>query len=200
MDITEILGLAASISLLSGWRLYLCLFVTGVSIKVGWLHPPQNLSSLMILANEWVIGAAGLASLAEFFADKIMWLDTLWDGVHSFIRPLGGAMLALMLIDAHDPIWQVVSFILGGGGALLTHSAKLGTRAVINASPEPFSNIAVSSGEDIVTGGLLVLVINNPGIAALIAIMIVGIAFYAIIAVRRMLKRLFAAPAISHIS
>ncbi len=191
MGIVEILGVAGSVSLLAGWRMYLCVFATGLAMRFGWIAPPEHLASLAVLSNYWVLGASGTAMVAEFFADKIAWLDTIWDAVHTAIRPIGGALLALALVDASDPSWQVITLLLGGGGALMSHTAKAGTRAIVNASPEPFSNIAVSTGEDVATGGLLFIVLANPEIAIVIAVGLLILAIYAIFAVRRMLKRIF---------
>jgi Domain of unknown function (DUF4126) len=191
MGIVEILGVAGSVSLLAGWRMYLCVFATGLAMRFGWIAPPEHLASLAVLSNYWVLGASGTAMIAEFFADKIAWLDTIWDAVHTAIRPIGGALLALALVDASDPSWQVITLLLGGGGALMSHTAKAGTRAIVNASPEPFSNIAVSTGEDVAAGGLLFTVLANPGIAIVIAVGLLILAIYAIFTVRRMLKRIF---------
>jgi Domain of unknown function (DUF4126) len=195
VGIIEILGVAGSVSLLAGWRMYLCIFATGLAMKFGWINAPDHLTSLSVLANNWVLGAAGFGLIAEFFADKVAWLDSLWDGVHTVIRPIGGALLALALVDASDPTWQVITLLLGGGATLASHAAKAGTRAVVNASPEPFSNIAVSTGEDVVTSGLLLLVLANPAIAIIIAIGLFALTIYALIAVRRIVKRLFGADA-----
>ena len=191
MGITEILGVAASVSLLAGWRIYLCVFATGLAIRMGWIAAPEHLPSLAVLASNWVIGAAGIGMIAEFFADKIAWLDSLWDAVHTAIRPVGGALLALALVDASDPKWQVVTLLLGGGAALVSHTAKAGTRAVVNASPEPFSNIAVSTGEDVATGGLLFLALTKPVTAIFVAITVAAAAIAALVIVRRVLKKLF---------
>ena len=195
MGIVEIMGIAGSVSLLAGWRLYLCAFVIGLAMRFGWVEAPQHLASLGVLSNNWVLAVSATGMVAEFFADKIAWLDSLWDTVHTAIRPVGGALLALALVDASDPTWQVITLLLGGGASLLSHGAKAGTRAVVNASPEPFSNIAVSTGEDIVTGGLLALVIANPGAAIVVALLLTGAALFAILIVRRILKRLFASEA-----
>lgn len=192
MGIVEILGVAGSVSLLAGWRIYLCVFATGLAMRLGWIDAPQHLASLDVLANNWVLAISGIGLVAEFFADKIAWLDSMWDAVHTAIRPVGGAVLALALVDASDPVWQVVTLLLGGSAALMSHSAKAGTRAVVNASPEPFSNIAVSTGEDVVTGGLLALAIANPEAAVMIALLLAAAAIYALIIVRRVLNRLFA--------
>ncbi len=167
MGIIELLGLAGSVSLISGWRLYLTVFVTGLAMRLQWISVPENLQILDALANPWVLGISALGAIAEFFADKILWLDSIWDTIHTAIRPLGGALLALAVVDASDPVWQVVVFLLGGGAALMSHGAKAGARALVNTSPEPVSNAVVSTGEDIATGGLLFLAFANP-IAALI--------------------------------
>lgn len=189
--IVEILGIAASVSLLAGWRLYLCVLATGIAMRTGYVPLPSHLASLDVLANPWVMGIAGVAALTEFFADKIAWLDSLWDTVHTAIRPLGGAMLALAIVDPQDPATQVIAFLLGGGGALLAHGGKAGARAVVNASPEPFSNIAVSSVEDVASAGLLALAYTHPAVAGGIAAMLVLLAVLLLLVARRVLRRLF---------
>ncbi|MEH6716018.1 DUF4126 domain-containing protein [Parasphingorhabdus flavimaris] len=167
MGIVELLGLAGSVSLIAGWRLYLTVFVTGLAMRLQWISLPENLQMLDALANPWILAISALGALAEFFADKILWLDSVWDTIHTAVRPLGGALLALAVVDASDPAWQVAVFLLGGGAALMSHGAKAGARALVNTSPEPVSNAVVSTGEDIATGGLLFLAFANP-IAALI--------------------------------
>ncbi|WCM30005.1 DUF4126 domain-containing protein [Sphingomonas sp. QA11] len=188
MGAAEILGVAASVSLLSGWRLYLCVFATGIAMHTGWIALPAHFHQLDILANPWVIGVAGVAALAEFLADKVMWIDSDWDAVHTLIRPVGGALLALAIVDPNDPAWQVIALILGGGASLLTHSAKAGTRALVNASPEPVSNVLVSTTEDVATGGLLLLALANPFIAIGVAVLLLAGAITALLALRRLLR------------
>ena len=188
MGLAEILGVAGSISLLSGWRLYLTILATGVAMHFGWLPLPEHLQALQILANPWVMGVAAIGTIAEFLADKIAWVDSIWDSVHSIVRPLGGALLALALVDSADPAWQVIAFILGGGGALISHSAKATTRAVVNISPEPYSNAAVSTGEDVATTGLLALVIAFPAVAIVIALLLLIAAVLVIIALRKLIR------------
>ena len=190
MGILEILGVAGSLSLLAGWRLYLTILATGIAMYFGWLPLPEHLKALQILANPWVLGVAAIGTLAEFLADKVAWVDSAWDAVHGIIRPLGGALLALALVDASDPAWQVVAFLLGGGGALLSHGAKATTRAVVNISPEPFSNAAVSTGEDVATTGLLALAIAYPALAVVIAILLAAAAVVVIVALRRLLRNI----------
>nr|WP_033075390.1 DUF4126 domain-containing protein [Sphingopyxis sp. MWB1] len=188
MGIAEILGVAGSLSLLAGWRLYLTIFATGVAMHFGWLPLPDHLQSLQILANPWIIAVAAAGTTAEFLADKIAWVDTAWDSIHSLIRPLGGALLALALVDASDPVWQVVVFLLGGGGALLSHGAKAMTRTAVNMSPEPYSNAAVSTGEDVATGGLLALAIAFPPLAILIAIFLMAAAVAVLWTLQKVLR------------
>ena len=186
----ETTALASSVSLLAGWRLYLVTFAVGLAMKFGWVALPQQLHALDVLANNWVIGIAALGTVAEFFADKIAWVDSLWDAIHSVVRPVGGALLSMAIIDGGDPAWQVGSFLLGGGAALLAHAGKAGARALVNASPEPFSNVIVSTGEDIATAGLLGLAIANPIAAALIALILVILSLWLVLSARRLLKRL----------
>jgi Domain of unknown function (DUF4126) len=192
MTPVELLALAASTSLLAGWRLYLVTFVTGVAMRWGWIDLPDKLAALDVLANPWVIVLAGAAAVFEFFADKIAFIDSLWDGIHSVIRPLGGALLALAIVDAGDPVWQVASFLLGGGAAFVSSAGKAGARTLVNASPEPFSNIAVSAGEDVATVGLLALAIANPIAAALIALLLVLLSLWLVLTARRALKSVVA--------
>lgn len=188
MGILEILGVAGSLSLLAGWRLYLTILVTGIAMHFGWLPLPEHLKALQILANPWVLGVAAIGTLAEFLADKVAWVDSIWDGVHGIVRPLGGALLALALVDSSNPAWQVVAFLLGGGGALLSHGAKATTRAVVNVSPEPYSNAVVSTGEDVATGGLLALAIAYPPLAMGIAVLLAVAAVIVIVVLRRLLR------------
>ena len=190
MTLIELIALAASTSLLAGWRLYLVTLVTGIAMKFGWIDLPDSLQALDVIANNWVIGIAGVGTIAEFFADKVAWVDSAWDAIHSFVRPLGGALLSLAIIDAGDPAWQVASFLLGGGAAFVAHAGKAGARTMVNASPEPFSNIAVSTAEDVVTGGLLALAIANPIAAALIAAILVVLSLWLVLAARRLLRHM----------
>ena len=190
MTPVELIALAASTSLLAGWRLYLVTFVTGWAMRLGWIDLPDKLAALDVLANPWVLVISGAAALFEFFADKIAFVDSLWDGIHSFIRPLGGALLALAIVDPGDPAWQVGAFLLGGGAAFLSSSGKAATRVMVNTSPEPVSNMVVSTGEDIAAAGLLALAIANPIAAALIALILVLASLWLVFAARRLVRRL----------
>ena len=188
MSPVQLVALAASTSLLAGWRLYLVTLVTGLAMKFGWIALPAQLHQLDILTSNWVLAAAAVGTFAEFFADKIAWVDSAWDAVHSFIRPLGGALLSMAIIDSGNPTWQVVSFLLGGGAAFIAHAGKAGARTLVNASPEPFSNIVVSTAEDVTTGGLLALAIANPIAAALVAACLVVLSLWLVVAARRAIR------------
>jgi hypothetical protein len=190
MSAVQLIALASTVSLLAGWRLYLVTFAVGLAMKFGWVPLPHQLHALDVLANNWVLGIAAVGTLAEFFADKVPWVDSLWDGIHSFIRPIGGALLSMAIVDGGDPAWQVGSFLLGGGAAFLAHAGKAGARTLVNASPEPFSNVVVSTGEDVATVGLLGLAIANPVASALVALILVLLSIWLMLAARRMLKRL----------
>ena len=191
LSIVEILGIAGSVSLLAGWRMYLVVLATGIAMRTGAVPLPEHLAALDVLANPWVIGAAGLGALCEFFADKVMWLDSLWDSVHTFIRPIGGALLALAIVDPGDPAMQVVAFLLGGGGALLAHGGKAGVRAAVNTSPEPVSNAVLSSAEDVATVGLLWFVYEYPWVAAGVFAVLLALTVLLVAMVRKVFKALF---------
>ena len=152
---------------------------------------PDHLQSLDVLANPWVMGIAAIAAIAEFFADKVMWLDSAWDAIHTFVRPIGGALLALAIIDPADPATQVVAFLLGGGAALTAHAGKAGARGVVNASPEPVSNVAVSTVEDVATVGLLYLAYEYPVIAGAIALVLLALTVWLLWLARRFVRGLF---------
>lgn len=191
MGIMEVIGIAGSVSLLAGWRLYLCIFATGLAMRYDVLPLPEHLASLGVLENPWIMAIAALAALAEFFADKVMWLDSLWDSVHTFIRPVGGALLALAIVDPGDPATQVIAFLLGGSATLAAHAGKAGSRAVANASPEPFSNMVVSTTEDVATLGLLWLAYEYPYAAGAIALVLLALTVWLLLVTRRMVRALF---------
>ena len=192
MGPVELIGLAGSVSLLAGWRLYMVVAATGLAMRFDWIALPENLAAFDALASPWVIGAAALAALVEFFADKILWLDSAWDTLHTLIRPVGGALLALAIVDAGDPVWQIVAFILGGGAALVGHGAKASTRAIVNTSPEPVSNAVVSTGEDVAAGGLLLLAFANPVAALVVAGVLAALSVWLLLIGVRLWRRMVA--------
>lgn len=155
MELLEQLGVALGFATLAGINLYLTTFVAGLAIRFDWLALASKYEQVEVLADPWIIGVAGALFALEFFADKIPWIDSTWDVVHTFIRPIGGVFLALAALGQLDPTMSVIAGLLAGGTALTTHLAKAGGRMFINLSPEPVSNIAASSAEDgLVLGGL----------------------------------------------
>lgn len=145
MDILQSVALASGMAWASGMRLYAVLFSAGMLGRLGYLQLP---SALHVLENPWVLGVSGSLLLVEFLSDKIPVVDSLWDSVQTFIRIPAGALLAALAMGEHDPAFAVVAGLLGGTLAAGTHAMKAGSRALINTSPEPFTNIGVSLGED----------------------------------------------------
>ncbi len=156
MDLISNLALAGGLSWASGLRLYLTVFAVGMLAKFGYIPLPDSLS---ILANPIVLSVAGALSVIEFLADKIPYVDSAWDSIQTFIRIPAGALLAMGAINTSDPMIATVAALLGGSLAGATHATKAGSRALINTSPEPVSNIATSFGEEglLLGGGWLAL-------------------------------------------
>ena len=155
MEILEQLGVALGFATLAGINLYLTTFIAGLAIRFDWLALADKYEQLGILADPWIIGVSGTLFFIEFFADKIPWVDSTWDVVHTLVRPIGGVLLALAALGELDPSISVIAGLLAGGTSLTTHLAKAGGRMFINLSPEPVSNIAASTAEDgLVLGGL----------------------------------------------
>jgi hypothetical protein len=159
LDLAGLLALAAGLGWASGLRLYTTLFVVGVAGRLGWIVLPPGLH---LLEHPWVLGAAGAMLIVEFFADKIPLLDSVWDTVHTFIRIPAGAALAAMVFGGQGVEWQTAMALLGGTLAAGTHFTKAGARAMINTSPEPFTNVAASFGEDVVVLTGLWLMFAHP--------------------------------------
>jgi hypothetical protein len=152
VDAIHAIAMAAGLAWASGLRLYAVLFFAGLLARLGYLDLPENLH---VLTHWAVIAASGFMFVIEFFADKIPALDSVWDALNTFVRIPAGALLAAMTLGTHDPAWMLAGALLGGTLAAGSHFTKAGSRALINTSPEPFSNIAVSTGEDaLVLGGL----------------------------------------------
>ena len=153
------LAMSAAMAWGAGLRLYLVVFVVGMLGKFGYVPLPDTLKLLM---NPLVLGAAGFMAFIEFFADKIPWLDSAWDAVHTFLRiPAGAALAAGMLGDSGEGV-AMAAALIGGTLTAGTHFGKAGTRAVANTSPEPFSNIGLSLAEDTLVAGGLALAVANP--------------------------------------
>lgn len=171
-DTAQLVALAVVLGFASGIRLYAVLLIVGLVGFAGWVELPPG---LQVLSHPWVLGATGVMFLAEFFADKLPAVDSLWDAVHTFIRIPAGAALAASVFGfgPGDAAWATVMAIVGGSLAATSHFTKAGSRAAVNTSPEPFSNIAVSTAEDLLVGGLLALVLAYPLVAAAVVLVLV---------------------------
>lgn len=171
METLALLGSASGLGLVSGIRLYSTVLAVGLGIKLGWIDLDPQLRRLEILANPYILSTAGFVYLIEFFADKVPLIDTLWDAVHTFIRPIGAALVGAAAFGEVDPLAGVLTLLLCGGVGLSGHSSKAVTRVLVNHSPEPFTNIGLSLFEDgLVVGGVW-LAIEYP----ILTLIIVGI-------------------------
>lgn len=153
------LAIAAALAWGSGLRAYLVLFAVGLAGVLGWIELPEH---LRLLEHPLVLGAAGFMSAVEFFADKLPWLDSAWDAVHSFIRIPAGAALAAAVFGDSGAAVATAAAILGGTLTAGVHFAKAGTRAAINTSPEPFTNWGASLAEDAMVPFGLYLSVAHP--------------------------------------
>src|SRR5262252_1929795 len=138
MDQLNLLAAALGLAALAGINLYLTVFATGLAIHFHWITLSPAYQSLDILGNPWIIAVAGILYFLEFFADKIPWVDSIWDAVHTVIRPIGGAFLGIQVLGHPDPVFAVIVGLLAGGTTLVAHTAKATTRLTANTSPEPF--------------------------------------------------------------
>jgi len=171
MDWLGTWGVAMGAAWLSGIRLYASVLTLGLLQRFGFAHLPGD---LRVLGDWWVIAAAALLLCVEFVADKIPAVDSAWDAVHTFIRVPAGAVLAAAAFGHFDSRVRLLAFLLGGGVALASHTTKAAARLAVNASPEPFSNIALSTAEDAGSVGLSLLAAFHPVVMlALVAVLVV---------------------------
>jgi hypothetical protein len=178
MDVLQTLAVALGLAALSGYSLYLTVFLTGLAVHFDWIHLAPQYASLHVLADPAIIIVSGILFVIEFFVDKIPWLDSLWDAIHTFIRPVGGALLAIQTLGHPGPVFNVIIGLIGGAVTFTSHSVKTGTRLVVNQSPEPFSNVAVSLGENLLVGAMFALLWSHPLIALGILLVLFSVAFY----------------------
>ncbi len=159
LDTTQLFALAAALGWASGLRLYAVVFLTGLAGTLGWVDLPQG---LRVLQQPLLLGASGLMLCVEFFADKIPGLDSLWDTVQTFIRIPAGALLAAGVFGGDQASWVLIAALMGGTLAATSHIAKASTRAAVNTSPEPFSNIGLSLLDDAAVPAMLWLAWAHP--------------------------------------
>jgi len=169
MDLLVTLGRTLGFALTSGVNLYATVAMLGLAARYHWVALPPQYDAF---ANEWVIGGALVLYAVEFVADKIPWIDSLWDSVHTVIRPLGGALIAVTTLGDRSPSVEALVAILGGTVAAGSHLTKASARVAANASPEPFTNWTLSLVEDIFVVGLGMLALKYPLAAFAIALLI----------------------------
>ena len=172
----DVIGRTLGFAFAAGINLYATVAIIGLAAHYRWVDlPPQY----AVFDNPWIIGGAIVLYVVEFVADKIPWVDSIWDAIHTLIRPAGGALIAVASMGHAQPLVQAIVAIAGALLATSTHAAKAGTRAVANTSPEPFTNWVLSLAEDGFVLGLGLLALAHPLIAAVVvvvslAIMIAG--------------------------
>jgi hypothetical protein len=171
MDLLGSIGRTLGFSFAAGLNLYATVAILGLASRFGWVALPDQ---YRVFDNNWIIGIALTLYVIEFFADKIPWLDSAWDAVHTFIRPVGGAAIAVATLGHASPATETLVALLGGALATSTHLSKTGTRVLANASPEPFTNWMLSLGEDAFVVGLSGLARAHPAAAAIVVLVCVG--------------------------
>ncbi len=196
LDLPALVALAAALGWASGMRLYAVIFLTGAAGYMGWVPLPPG---LQVLQNPLVLGVGFLMGVVEFVADKIPGVDTLWDTVHTFIRVPAGAALAYGALNGafgvDSATWSAIAALAGGTLAATAHAAKATTRAAVNTSPEPFSNIGLSLLGDAAVPGLLWLAVEHPlwfwpvlAVAVVLALVLIVVLFKFL---RALLRRVF---------
>lgn len=187
MDTLVFLGRTLGFSVAAGVNLYATVALIGLAARFGWVSLPPEYA---VFDNNWVIGLALVLYAVEFVADKVPWVDTLWDTIHTFIRPLGGAAVAVAALGDASPGMTTLVALLGGTVAAGAHATKAGTRIVVNTSPEPLSNWILSLAEDGFVVALGLLALKYP-LAALVvsSVVVVGILMLAAVLVRAFRRR-----------
>lgn len=189
MDVLVTLGRTLGFSLAAGVNLYATIALVGLAARYEWVSLPEQFA---VFDNPWVIGAACVLYAVEFFADKIPWVDTLWDSVHTFIRPVGGALIAVAALGEASPGVEAFVALLGGTVAAGSHATKAGTRVVANASPEPVSNWILSFLGDGFVLAIALITLQYPLVALGVS---VGILIAMVLVARWVWRKLTAAPA-----
>jgi len=194
VDVLTSLGRTMGFSFAAGINLYATVAILGLASRYGWVAlPPQY----QVFDNNWIIGGALALYVIEFVADKIPWVDSAWDAVHTVIRPVGGALIAVATLGEQSTAMQTVVALFGGALAASTHFSKAGTRVMANASPEPFTNWILSIGEDAFVVGLGVLALKYPAAAAIVVIVCVAVIVSFAAVIVKLVRRRFAPVASS---
>ncbi len=162
MEVLETLSVALGLATLAGINLYLVVLLAGLAIRYDWVALADRFPDLAVLGEGPVLCAAAIFFCLEFFSDKVPWVDSAWDSIHTLIRPLGGSFLALAALGPMNAEFEVILALLFAGTTLMSHGLKSGTRLAVNTSPEPASNTIVSLGEDVAVAGGLSLMAFHP--------------------------------------
>jgi hypothetical protein len=186
MNPVETLGLALGAGFSSGLNLYATIATLGLLQRFGVIHLPEQ---LQVLAHPWVLGTAIALYVIEFLADKIPLVDTAWDAIHTVIRPPAAALLAYGAAGAAPPEWRWGAALLAGGVALTSHGTKASARAAANTSPEPFSNWALSFGEDVLAVWLTWLATVHPTATIVVVVILMAFAAFVLFHLFRFLRR-----------
>jgi hypothetical protein len=188
VETVAFLGRTLGFSFAAGLNLYATVAILGLASRYGWVALPAE---YRVFDNDWIIGVALFLYVVEFFADKIPWVDSIWDAAHTVIRPLGGALIAVTTLGDAAPATQALVALLGGTVAASSHLTKAGTRVVANSSPEPFSNWILSFGEDAFVVGLGVLALQYPLAALTVSALALAVIVFAAVWLLRAVRRRF---------
>jgi hypothetical protein len=188
MDLIATLGRTVGFSFAAGVNLYATVAILGLAARFGWVALPEQFQAFN---NDVVIGTAIVMYVVEFFADKIPYFDSVWDAIHTLIRPVGGALIAATTMGDASPTTQTVAALLGGAVAASSHLTKTSTRALANTSPEPFSNWLLSLGEDVFVVGLGYLALQHPVAALIVACALLAVIAVFAVAIVRTVRRWF---------
>jgi hypothetical protein len=195
MSVLSALGSAIPLAFASGLNVYATVAVLGLCAHYNLVSLPEHFRAF---DNPLVIGVAVTMYLIEFVADKVPWLDSVWDAIHTVVRPLGGALVAVAALGDASPALQTLAALLGGSVAMTTHLTKAGTRAAANTSPEPFSNWTLSFGEDVLAVSLSYGALQHPRLALALAIGLLLIIAACASLIVRALRRRFARPRVAN--
>ena len=187
------LGRTLGFSFAAGINLYATVAILGLASRYSWVSLPEQ---YRVFDNDLIIGVAVTLYVVEFFADKIPWVDSVWDAIHTVIRPIGGAVIAVQTLGDASPATETLVGLLGGTLAASTHFTKAGTRAVANASPEPFTNWILSFSEDLFVVSLGFIALKYPLVATLIVLVALVLMLVFAAWIVRAVKRRWRRPAV----
>lgn len=188
MDVLNLLGTTLGLGLAAGLRLYATVLALGLALRLEWLTLPPELAPLSVLAHPAVLIAAGAMYVMEFVTDKVPWLDSAWDALHTVIRPLGAAGLALTAFGALDPVPRVALALLCGGVALSSHTTKAATRLAVNQSPEPVSNVGLSLAGDAAVPAMVWFAVAHPLLTLIGSIVALVLSFWLLAKLLRLFR------------